>query len=263
MTTSERLDLSHDTTLWPQYYQCVVTGIPLDMAPPALVDYLMPREDSEVVKALVAAGKRIVLHQLYTYKEPLDTKFAYFAFFLQTQPGGKDDEVTRKVTHHLVRCWIEEDLRMQLTSGGMDVRPAQPAECYHSEPFLKAFRSRCSLHTPKVTADPRKLETFVLARTTFTPAEENAEFNPTWAKAGEPYESSADAPAEAPQWTSPVGTFSVSGLSAKEVLWLKKNCDGFPPLLITDGDLGTAHVDGEALIKYFKEHLSPMIEVVE
>lgn len=263
---SQRPELNHDTTVWTQYYHCVIGGIPLEMAPPQLAEHLMVQEGSEAAKALGALGRCIVLHSIYTYKEALDAKFGYLGFFLRCAVDAPMDEATKAMADELARRWIEKELSAQLLLGRMRVTLAQPAACYHAAPFLKAFRSRCSIASKDVSPDPMKTETFLWTHVTFFADEGDAgsALNPTWARQGESFESAPNRPEEQPgrEWR-PVGTFSVSSLTPRELLWMKKGCKAFPPISITNGDLSTAHVEHDALVQYFTKHLSPFIAVTK
>lgn len=265
---AQRPELSHDTTVWTQYYHCVISNIPYDMTPPTLAEHLMVQETSESAKALAELGRCIVLHTMYTYKETLKSKFGYLGFFLRCAPDAKMDEETKLKAHGLVKRWIETELAVQLLIGHMNVTLAQPTGCYHARPFLKAFREKCSIATKEVSTDPMKMETFLFTHVAFNADDSDAHgvFNPTWAEQGESYETSVKKPEVAHEvdrdWP-PVGTLAVSSITPHELLWMKKHCTDFPPISITNKDLSTAHVESDALVKYFREHLSPLILVTK
>lgn len=280
--------LTLDKALCAHYYHCVVYDIPFHTPVSEIAPHVAPRSDSDAVKQLTAAGCRVVPHQLHVYKEPLDAKFGYVSFFIHQLPNSS---ASAAEVHQLVVRWIDLDLTSQLEVVKCKVQLAQPPECHSSEPFLLAMEEKCPLLDPSTNTDTKRLETFVLTRVRFGTLQENASINEAAEAQRRGAASSSSTRAEEDEaggksgdegensnelchhshhahccrdhvWKC-VGTFAVDTLSAKELLWLKKQLPSFPPLLITDGNMASAHCDAARLKDYFKTSLAPLITVAD
>ncbi|CBZ29503.1 conserved hypothetical protein [Leishmania mexicana MHOM/GT/2001/U1103] len=271
------------------YYHCVLYDILFDLTVQEIAAQVVPSKDSDIVQRLTSADCRVVPHQLHVYKEPLEKKFGYVSFFVHQAPHSSTDADD---VHRLVCEWIAVDLASQLATVQCKVKLAQPPECHSSEPFLNAFRLKCPLLDPRLTAD-RKLETFVLARVHFGQHCDSASINQLHVMHGENAKVAASAGscgAETEMCTDDgstntegeldigahsvartvhehawkcVGTFSIAALSSKELVWLKKQLPSFPPLRITNGDMDTAHCEEAKLAQFFETSLAPLFTVEE
>ncbi|KAG5496175.1 hypothetical protein JKF63_02476 [Porcisia hertigi] len=289
-TLAPHHSLALDQSICHHYYHCVLYDVPFDLPVSEIAAYVVPKKDSDVVQGLSSAGCRVVPHQLHVYKEPLDRKFGYVSFFIHQAPHSATDADD---AHRLVCQWIDIDLASQLAMVQCKVRLAQPPECHSSEPFLDALRLKCPLLDPTLVADTKKLETFVLTRVSFDQHRENVQLNELDAThrksikdaaeaascgaekiidpgddlAARKAEVDRDAHSASRVWRrhewSRVGTFSVTSLSPKELVWLKKQLPGFPQLLITNDDMETTHCDTAMLVRFFSSSLAPLFTVEE
>ncbi|KPI90850.1 hypothetical protein ABL78_0083 [Leptomonas seymouri] len=278
------LDL--DKSLCSHYYHCVLSNIPFHTPLADIAPHVVPRLESDTVKKLTAIGCRVVPHQLHVYKEPLDTKFGYVSFFIHQVPNST---ASAAETHLLILEWVDLDLTSQLQSVKCKVQLAQPPECHSSEPFLEVLRQECPLLDPGKNLDTKRLETFLLTHVRFGELRENAWINERGGAKRRSAASSStmkdeeeclmqeEVEGEAEEvgctmssrhmtnervW-KPVARFSISSLSPKELVWLKRQLPSFPPLLITDNNIATAHCDAEKLKQFFAVNLAPLIELVD
>ncbi|KPA84643.1 hypothetical protein ABB37_01161 [Leptomonas pyrrhocoris] len=277
--------LNLDKSLYSHYYHCVLSDIPFHTAVAEIAPHVVPKPESDVVRKLTAAGCRIVPHQLHVYKEPLDAKFGYVSFFIHQLPKST---ASAAEIHQLMLEWIDIDLATQLQSVKCKVQLAQPPECHSSEPFLNALQEKCPLLDPGTNTDTKRLETFLLTRVRFGDLCENASINDVCEaqrkSTASPSTTEEDEQRKAQEereekdaeenggylpprhsvrehvWKC-VGTFSPSSLSPKELVWLKKQLPSFPPLLITDNNMASAHCDDAKLKQFFTANLAPLIAV--
>lgn len=284
MSAAQR-SLNLDKSLCSHYYHCVLFDIPFHTAVAEIAPHVVPKHESDTVKKLTLAGCRVVPHQLHIYKEPLDAKFGYVSFFVHQLPQST---ASASEIHQLVLEWIDLDLASQLESVKCKVQLAQPPECHSSEPFLNALQEKCPLLDPGTNQDTKRLETFLLTRVRFGDLGENASINEvseTQRKiaasssvkcenefSGAPERGEADLDEDGCPLASHtikehvwrcVGTFSPASLTAKELVWLKKQLPAFPPLLITDNNITTTHCDDAKLRQFFTSNLAPLITLEE
>ncbi|GET91449.1 hypothetical protein, conserved [Leishmania tarentolae] len=283
-----RHSLVLERSTFQHYYYCVLYDISLDLPVKEIAAQVVPNNDSDIVERLRSANCRVAPHMLHVYKEPLETKFGYVCFFVHQAPHSSTDADD---LHRLVYEWIAVDLRSQLAKVHCKVQLAQPPECYSSELFLKAFRLKCPLLDPMLAPDTCKLETFVLTRVRFFQHRDNTTINQlnaihcnkemTAASAGccgaeAVTDKEERAPGEEGElgigahngtctlhehvWKC-VGTFLIATLTPKDLLWLKKQISSFPPVLITNGDIGTARCDESELAQFFETSLAPLFTV--
>ncbi|CCW62779.1 unnamed protein product [Phytomonas sp. EM1] len=238
-------------------YHCVLYDIPFDLAVSLIAEHVIPSAESEFVKELEALHVKLISRQLRIYKESLDSKFGFIDYEILSTDQL---EMPKKLKlHRLVIDWIHQDLMSSLQSVGCKVRIAQPLHCCSSKKFLDSLDKHCKITTPEYTEDPQKIKTFILSRVNFLKREK---CDASSAKA----ESSCQTLNEASQCEAETGeavvaTFSVSSLTAKEIIWLKRSLLQFPPFLVANGDLSTAHADQILLLKFFQQALAPIIGV--
>ncbi|KAG5494658.1 hypothetical protein JIQ42_02273 [Leishmania sp. Namibia] len=287
---SHHHSLALDRSTCLHYYHCVLHDISLHLPVREIAAQVVPKKDSDVIQRLASADCRVVPHQLHVYKEPLEKKFGYVSFFVHQAPHSTMDA---DEIHRLVREWIDADLTSQLAEVECKVQLAQPPECYSSEPFLDAFRLKCPLLDPSQAHNTKRLETFVLTRVQFSQKCDNASINQLNAIHCNGAQATASAATGADElvgsmddgltgvegdvesggqraaltlhehvWKC-VGTFAVSSLSPKELIWLKKQLPTFPALLITNGDINTTHCDKAKLSQFFEASLAPLLTVEE
>lgn len=244
--------LNFDSEAATHYFFCVLSGVPLALPVSAIAAVVAPRTESETVRRLDTIGCSIVPHQLHIFKEPLDAKFGFVTFFMQQRfPTTDPAEVHRLVLH-----WIRHDLTAQLESIQVNVALGQPSECYSSVPFSKALRRQCLFLDATKTKDVKKMETFLLSKVNFGNEGLNAHKNK---RADTTFSGTEAVPEDV--W-GVIGSFCVSSLKPKELLWLAREQKGFPSVLVTNRKLSTVSCDLQALGAFLEKALSPMIKVV-
>ncbi|EKF33203.1 hypothetical protein MOQ_002936 [Trypanosoma cruzi marinkellei] len=245
MAALESLNFNAETAI--HYIHCVLSNVPMTLALSEVAPMVVPSPESPTVKALEAIGCRIVPHQLNMFKEPLERKFGFVNFFIHESSRAESQEEV----HELALRWISRELTDQLASVNVNVTLGQPPECYSAIPFLRALQEECSFLDTSKVRDSKKLETFLLSKIHFDDAGSNLQKN-----------NEAEGKKKEDGARRALGSFRISSLGWKELLWLSRGHSDLPPILITNGNISTATCEQEALRIFFEGALSPLIRVL-
>ncbi|KAF5223230.1 hypothetical protein ECC02_003770 [Trypanosoma cruzi] len=250
MAALESLNFNAETAI--HYIHCVLSDVPMTLALSEVAPMVVPSPESPIVKELEAIGCRIVPHQLNMFKEPLERKFGFVNFFIHESSRAE----SQGKVHELVLRWISQELADQLASVNVSVTLGQPNECYSAVPFLRALHEECSFLDASKVRDSKKLETFLLSKIHFDDAGSNLHKNNGVDGVDAEEKKRGDGARRA------VGSFRISSLGWKELLWLSRGHSDLPPILITNGNISTATCDQEALRIFFEGALFPLIRVL-
>ncbi|KEG13111.1 hypothetical protein DQ04_01211100 [Trypanosoma grayi] len=251
MAALESLNFDSDAAV--HYIHCVLSNAPFDLNVSEVAPMIVPKPGTDAAKQLQAVGCRIVPHRLQMYKEPLEKKFGFVTFFIHQ--SSETTELEEEV-HQRILLWIRQDLTEQLAAIKVSVDLGQPPECYSSFPFLRALQQQCSFLDATHAKDPRKLETFLLSKVTFYDKARNADKNNRSTLKREGKEAGKE-----DVWQT-VGLLRISSLFPRELLWLGREHNQFPPIIITNKDISTATCNPGALHAFLKGALLPLFDVV-
>lgn len=247
------------------YYTVSLYDIPFELPLNIIAESIVPREDNEKIVFLKEKHNiDVIPHQLQVFKEPLQTKFGYVTYAAPCRADAPSE--THEVVQKMLLRWIQADLASQLAVIKCKCQLAQPKECYSSLQFMAALEKQGEIF--KKVGDKTKFRAFLLSKVTFTPSEEALAKNMAWVQnhasmspSTSPTSSSSTSPVDT--WEKPCAVLSLASLQPLEVLWLKKTLENAPPILMTNKDIKTTHMDKAIWRSFLGSGLAPVIDVTQ
>lgn len=246
------------------YYTVSLYDIPFELPLNIIAESIVPREDNEKIGFLKKKHNvDVIPHQLQVFKEPLQTKFGYVTYAAPCAADASSE--THEVVQKMLLRWIQTDLVAQLAVIKCKCQLAQPKECYSSLDFIASVEKQCEIF--KKVGDTTKFRAFLLSKITFVPSEEALAKNTAWVQghASNAPSTSTTGSATRPlqTWEKPCAELSLASLQPLEVLWLKKTVEHAPPILMTNKDIKTTHMDKSMWRSFLGSGLAPLINVTQ